>query len=226
MGEEGLSESVVLVHGLWMTGIDMALLRHRLHRCGFDVYLFRYPSLRGTVAENAARLAAFVERRVPGDIVHFVGHSLGGLVIRRLVLDRPDLRPGRIVTLGTPHRGSRAAERLCRNLFGRMVLGCSVSVLLGELPGWSGERAMGSIAGTLGVGIGRFLASLPQPNDGTVALDETRMPGLADFVAIHATHTGLLFSPEVARQTCAFLRDGAFLGVSRVGPLRRPLPKW
>lgn len=202
--------TVVLVHGLWMTGVDMLLLARRLRRCGFDARIFRYPSLRGSLGHNAGLLGRYLER-IPADTIHLVGHSLGGLVIRRLVHDRPDLCRGRIVTLGTPHSGSRCAGSFCRNPIGRLLLGRSLSPLLGELPIWGGQWAMGSIAGTLGVGFGRLIARLPLPNDGTVALCETRIPGLADVTTVHTTHSGLLFSPEAARQTCAFLRDGAFL---------------
>jgi pimeloyl-ACP methyl ester carboxylesterase len=94
-----------------MTGLDMFLLRSRLQDAGYDVYQFSYPSLKQSPRENAADLQEFLQN-VPGETVHFVCHSLGGLVIRHLLHDYPDLRPGRVVTLGTPHQPSSAALQL------------------------------------------------------------------------------------------------------------------
>ncbi len=207
--------AVVLVHGLWMTGLEMALLRRRLRRCGFLPCQFSYPTVRAPVVENAARLHGFL-RRVSAPVVHFVGHSLGGLVIRRLFHDHPPRRPGRIVTLGTPHRGSAVARRLARHGWGRRLLGGSFKGgLSGELPPWTGTRELGVIAGDRSLGVGllfsRLVPALARPNDGTVAVEETRMAGAADHVVLHASHMGLLVSAAAARQTCAFLRTGRFL---------------
>jgi pimeloyl-ACP methyl ester carboxylesterase len=205
-----MSEAVVLVHGLWMTGVDMALLRHRLRRCGFRTVQFSYPALRNNIHQNAACLNHFIAR-LNTDVVHLVGHSLGGLVIRQLFHEYPDQRPGRIVTLGTPHKGSLVAQRFNRYALGRMVLGRSRAPgLLGDIPPWAGQRDLGVIAGTLGIGVGRVIHGLPEPNDGTVAASETYLDGMTDHIAVHVSHTALLFSREAAQQTCAFLEQGRF----------------
>ncbi len=64
----------------------------------------------------------------------------------------------------------------------------------------------------MGVGLGRLLGRMPAPNDGTVWLDETDLPGAAEQLRVHVSHTGMMFSAEVARQVAAFLRDGRFSG--------------
>src|SRR5512139_2722274 len=143
--------TVVLVHGLWMSGAEMFLLRKRLRRCGYRVYQFRYRTVAHNIAENARRLQKFLTR-VPGSRVHFVAHSLGGLVVRQLFHDFPAQRPGRIVTLGTPHNGSGTARYLARSSRWRRFLGASYSPLSGRVPTWQGERDLGSIAGTLSIG--------------------------------------------------------------------------
>ncbi|HEY0721155.1 MAG TPA: alpha/beta fold hydrolase [Gammaproteobacteria bacterium] len=204
--------TVVLVHGLWMSGAEMALLRHRLRRCGYRVFQFRYRTVGCSVSENARRLNKFLDR-VPGHRLHFVAHSLGGLVVRQLFHDFPRQRPGRIVTLGSPHTGSDTARYLARNGHLRRAFGKALPPLAGKLPEWHSERELGSIAGTLSIGIAWFIEGLPKPNDGTVATVETHLPGMSDYLELPVTHTGLLFSRRVAQQVCQFIKTGHFKAV-------------
>lgn len=201
---------VIFLHGIWMTGFDMVVLRRRVRACGFSPRQFSYPSVRATPRANAARLQHWLAG-IEADTIHFVAHSLGGLVIRWLLHDFPDQRPGRVVTLGTPHGGSRVAARLDRTPLGRWVLGGSlVQGLLGDVPPWDGAREIGVIAGTRGIGIGRLITRLTPPHDGTVEVGETRLPGMDDFVTVGASHLGLLYSAPAARQVCTFLAGGRF----------------
>jgi len=204
-----VKESVVLVHGLWMTGIDMFLLRRRLRRCGFDVVQFSYPTLRSDIATNAARLHEF-SRALQNPVIHFIGHSLGGLVILRLFQDFPGQRPGRVVLLGTPCAGSYVAYRLSQCV-GRWLFGQSLEQgLLNDAHRWSGGRELGVIAGSLSFGGGMIVRGLPRPNDGTVAVRETYLSGMTEHITLPASHTGLVFSANVARQVCVFLQTGRF----------------
>ncbi len=203
-------QTAVLIHGLWMTGLEMSLLRRRLRRCGFNPVQFSYPTVRCSLADNAKRLQRFVSR-LDADTVHFVAHSLGGLLLRQFFHDFPEQRPGRAVTLGTPHSGSLAAKNMARQKLGRMVLGKSLSGgLRGDVPGWPAGREIGVIAGDNGVGLGRLVATFKGPNDGAVALNETRLPEMTDYRVFHVNHMGLLFSPRVAAASCAFLQTGRF----------------
>lgn len=205
-----MDEVAVLVHGLWLSGAVMGALRRRLETCGYRTLLFSYPTVRCSVIENAARLQDMVSS-LQAPAVHFVGHSMGGLVIRRLFHDFPAQRPGRIVTLGTPHRGSYAAAVFYRRRLGRALLGGAArGCLLGGMPPWDGQRALGVIAGTRGIGLGWLIPGLKGPYDGTVRVDETRLPAAADFIDLRVTHLGMLLSPAVAHQVCIFLRDGCF----------------
>ncbi len=203
------SDSIVLVHGLWMKGPEMFLLRRRLCKAGFHVYQFSYRSVARNLEENAARLNAFLVK-VEGEKVHFVAHSLGGLVVRRLYSDFPHQRQGRIVTLGTPHTGSYVADRISRTGLFRRLLGLSLTPLTGELPPWHGDRDLGSIAGTLSVGVGWVVGKLARPNDGTVSVAETCLENMSDHLQVHTSHMSLLFSNTAAEQTIYFLRHGRF----------------
>lgn len=203
------SESIVLVHGLWMKGQEMFLLRRRLRQAGYRVYQFSYRSVARDLGQNATRLNSFLQQ-VEGTTVHFVAHSLGGLVVRRLFHDFPEQRPGRIVTLGSPHTGSYVADRLSRSGLFRKLLGCSLMPLTGELYPWCGQRDLGSIAGTFSIGVGLVVRDLSRPNDGTVSEAETRLDNMTDHLHVHTTHMALLFSKTVAEQTVYFLRHSRF----------------
>src|SRR3990172_10021421 len=117
-------ETVVLVHGLWVHGIVMELMRRRVARCGYRALAYSYPSMRLTLAENAERLARF-SRSIAAPRLHFVGHSLGGLIVLHMLERTPGLAPGRAVLLGSPVAGSLAARRLARLPGGRAAPGRS-----------------------------------------------------------------------------------------------------
>ncbi|QKQ27472.1 hypothetical protein [Candidatus Reidiella endopervernicosa] len=130
--------------------------------------------------------------------------------MRQLLNDYPDLPPGRVVTLGTPHQGSYVARRFDNNLVGRVLLGHSRGVLTEQDHGWSLDRELGVIAGSRSVGVGLLVPGLAKPNDGTVAVVETRLEGMSDHLVLVTTHMGLLGSAEAAAQCCHFLKNGDF----------------
>ena len=204
-------ETVVLVHGLWMNGVESAQLRRRIGEAGFSPRQFSYRSVTESFDDNAERLKQFVDE-LPAGKVHLVGHSLGGLLMLKMLASHADHRKGRLVCMGSPLSGSRAASALVNLPGGSMLLGHSVQALIKEQPWcWSGPRELGLIAGQSAVGLGRLFSDLPEPNDGTVAVDETRLDGANDHIVLDVSHTLMLFSPEVAAQTVHFLREGYFV---------------
>lgn len=204
-------ESVVLVNGLWLNNVALWLLAARLRGAGFAVFPFSYSSVRKDLRTNAERLNAFLAR-VPGEAVHLVGYSLGGVVIRALFHYYPAQRPGRIVLLGSPQSGNQSAAAVRKHASGRWVTGRSVAELVSGLPeSWPWpRREIGVLAGVRSVGLGRLFATLPQPNDGTVCLEETRVAAAADQRALPVAHSAMLMSRVVVRQIAAFLRGGLF----------------
>lgn len=202
-------DQVILLHGIWMRGIAMLPLAHRLRTAGFAVETFDYPSVTGDWAESARRLEQRW-RRHAGGLVHVVGHSLGGMLAVQVAADHDDLPAGRVVCLGSPLNGSAAAGRMRDIPGGRWLMGQSAPVLQGGLQAWRGQREVAVIAGTTPIGLGALIGTLARPHDGTVSVDETRLAGITEHRVVAATHTGLLFSDEVAAMTAAFLRTGRF----------------
>ncbi len=122
----------------------------------------------------------------------------------------PRLAPGCVVCLGSPLRGSAVARTISQVPGGSLVIGKSLDVLRDGLDRWNGKRPVGAIAGRLPFGLGLVFGALTLPHDGTVSVEETQLPGLTDHILVPATHTGLLFSDEVAAQTVSFLRNRRF----------------
>jgi pimeloyl-ACP methyl ester carboxylesterase len=204
------SETVVLVHGIWMSSLELVLLARRLRRCGYRTLRFRYRSLRRPVRHNAECLARRV-RRLPAGRIHLVGHSLGGLVVLQALQDHPDLITGRIVLLGSPVKGSAVARHIHGRRLLRWLIGRSGEQgLLGDGPRWEGRQLLGVVAGSRSLGIGRLMGGLGGVNDGVVNLEETILEGAQDSIVEKSTHMGLLTSRRVAAQVCAFLRHGRF----------------
>lgn len=204
-------ESVVLVHGLWMHGAVMTLVRSRVRRCGYSAISYSYPSMRLALSENALRLARFC-RDLDASRVSFIGHSTGGLVVLSMLEHAAGIRVGRVVLMGTPCAGSFSAQRLAQLPGGRAALGRTILEWYARDHGnWLAQFDIGVIAGSLGVGLGRLIAlDLPAPNDGVVSVTETRLPEMRDCIVLKVSHTGMIMSREVARQACEFIRHGAF----------------
>ena len=204
-------ETVVLVHGLWTHGLVMELMRRRIARRGYRVTAYSYPSMRLTVAEDAERLAAYC-RSLAAPRVHLVGHSMGGLLVLRVLEGATGFAPGRVVLTGTPVSGSHAARRLARLPGGRTSLGRSMPDWMEATPCADHEgRDIGVIAGRKSVGLGRLVApDLERPCDGVVSVAETRFPAMRDHIVLDVTHSGMLISRAVAHQIACFLRNGAF----------------
>lgn len=207
-----MRDVVVLIHGIWMTSLELRYIGGYLQHRDYDTRYFFYPSLRHSPSDNADRLDEYL-RGIEATTIHLVAHSLGGVVVSHLFARRPPQQPGRIVMLGSPLQGSVVARHLCSKRGLRWLLGRAVKGgLLGDAPPWLGVRESGMIAGDRPTGIGRLLApgKLVTPNDGTVAVSETESPGFREHVVVHHSHLEMLFSREVAMLVYRFLRHGQF----------------
>lgn len=208
-----MGERVLLLHGLHMHAWAMRPFARLLGSYGCVADTFGYYSVVHSIAKHTKALIDKVEACYEKDEavkLHFVGHSLGGLVLRHFAAQRPDLVRGRIVTLGTPHQGSKAAVKVHNWGLGMPVLGASFQMALdGAIPPLPEGIELGSLAGNQPLGLGRLLG-LEGENDGTVGVAETCFEDMADHVVLPLSHTGMLFSREAAAQAALFLRQGRF----------------
>jgi pimeloyl-ACP methyl ester carboxylesterase len=205
---------VVYVHGLWLTGHEGFLLQRRMEQAhGFEWKHFPYASTLLKMDEIADSLHGFIAGLGSRETIHLVGHSLGGLVIMRCLERHALATPGRVVFLGTPSLGSRAAAEFARFPFGPVMLGdAAVAELIHMHPReWRyPERELGIIAGNQSISLARLVVDFDEPNDGAVAVSETRLPGAKQHLVLPVTHTGMVLSQQVAQETGQFLATGHF----------------
>ena len=210
-GAAAAPPQVLLLHGIWNGRAWLGPLAWRLRRAGFRVASFGYSTAFGGAEAAVPRLQQRIERLAAQGPVALVGHSLGGLIALHALRQAPQLPVTRVVCLGAPLAGSAVAQALLRRGLGA-ALGRSAALLQQGLGQWDGRAAVGMVAGSVALGLGHRFAALGPESDGTVALAETRLPGLHDHCLVRASHSGLLFSPAAARQAAAFLRHGRFAG--------------
>ena len=214
MGEAGC---VVLLHGLGRSSGSMAGMARHLRRAGYRVLNLGYPSRRYCIDDLVRRyLQPAVERcgGEGGEPLHFVTHSLGGILLR-YYLESHRLPDGsRAVLLAPPYQGSVVAERLRSLSVSRWLLGPAARELgigPGSVPRTLGPARldMGVIAGTRSLEPW-FGGWLGEAGDGKVRAAEPRLDGMQDWCAVSATHTFIMNHPAARQATLRFLRRGSF----------------
>ena len=211
-------ETVVLIHGLGRSAVSMWLMEVRIEKAGYDVIAVDYPSLGTTPDEVINIVAAQIDACCRDKSkVHFVGHSLGGLLIRAYFSETDPAalsdRMGQVVMIGTPNAGSAMVDYFRDSwwlpLLGEttLSLGTTANGLPGQLP--PPPFKAGIIAGSNGMWISD--AIFEEANDGLVTVASTRLPNMADFIEIDVSHSMMRYDHEVAEQTIAFLKTGRFL---------------
>jgi pimeloyl-ACP methyl ester carboxylesterase len=207
------NEIVVLLHGIANIPLSMKYVENSLEKEGYRVHNLGYPSTDVSIEEAAARIRDKVMAMRGFKRIHFVGHSMGNLLIRMVLAnDLPGL--GRVVMIAPPNQGSFMAQRLedldiYRWIFGPagQQLPADNRLFFENLPIPNCE--FGIVAGGRGTESG-FNPLLEGDNDGTVRVEETKLPGAADSTVVNSTHTLILFDPETVEQTIHFLKSGSF----------------
>jgi hypothetical protein len=210
----GEREMVVLLHGLGRSNTAMWLLARRLENAGFLVERVGYSSLRQSpeeiIAEVSGQIRDCCADHAPR--VHFVGHSLGGLVIRAYLQDNPVAHLGRVVLIGTPNQGTPLVDRFQDHCLFELLgpttgsLGTDGESLPHRLT--TPHYPVGVIAGVVDRPLNDSL--LPGPDDGLVPVESTKLEGMSDFVVVESGHSALRYDEEVVNQVIAFLRRGKF----------------
>ena len=212
---EGAS-TVILAHGLGRTPVSMAILASRLEQAGFRVVRFGYPSRTEPIETLVDRLEEAVAEccgNNPG-AVHFVTHSMGGVLVRSYLSERPEPHEGRVVMLSPPNRGSEIVDAFADSDLLRSFLG-PAGTRLGTTPDGIASQlppvrfSLGIITGSRSMNpVGSWL--IPGPDDGTVGVDRADVEGSSSFLVLPATHTFIMNRRDVAEEVAHFLRHGRF----------------
>lgn len=206
-------EAVVLLHGIANVPLSMKYLEKHIEDAGFKVYNFGYPSTDIPIEEAADRIREKVKALGPDVTINFVSHSMGNLVVRKMFDEElPNL--GRMVMIAPPNQGSLLAEQLRDLDIYRWIFGPAGQELPADRVAFFESLPIppcqfGIIAGGRGTEEG-YNPLLPGDDDGTVRVEETLLPGAADFILIHKMHTFILFDKDTAQQTIHFLKFGKF----------------
>jgi len=222
---DGARPSVVLLHGLGRTSRSMQPMGEALEGAGFEVANIAYPStdhpfdalveIVGTKLE-----ACCLDGSAP---VNFVTHSMGGIILRAYVEKKGASRIGRVVMLSPPNRGSQLVDEL-RELFLFQWIAGPAGLELGTDSGSVPSR-LGAVSFELGVITGDSTFNpfyswlIPGEDDGKVSVERAKVNGMADFMVLPHSHSFIMNSDEVIKQTIYFLGHGRF-DHSRIDPER------
>lgn len=211
------ASGVVLLHGLGRTGLSMRALASACRVAGYATlapsYGFR-TAIPAIVADLQPRIQEFAARQ--DGPLHFITHSLGGLVVRALINAGRPPKLGRVVMLAPPNAGSELVDTLERLGLDRIALGPASRYLRTSRPD-SAQARLGAVDFDLGIIAGdkpldpilpRLL--IPGANDGKVSVAATRVDGMRDHIVLPVQHTMMVADRRVIAQTLAYLATGAF----------------
>lgn len=210
-------EHVVLLHGLGRGKLSMLRLEQNLINRGYTVSNIDYPSTQHPIEYLAEySVAPLIAEECPStaERLHFITHSMGGIVARYLLAKRPPDLPGRVVMLSPPNQGSEVVDLFRDNPLFEALYGPagrqlgttaeSLPLQLGPVP-----REVGVITGSRSVDP-VFSLLIPGSNDGKVSIARSQLDGMADFLILPHSHTFIMHSPQVIEQALYFLRHGRF----------------
>ncbi len=206
----------VLIHGMSRTHLSMKLMEMGLKRDGYTVVNIRYPSNLKPIDELSEHLARSLADACPDPTrkIHFVTHSLGGLVVRAYMATAPDITIGRVVMLAPPNRGSEVADKLKHRILYRLwsgPAGQELGTLETDTPRRLGpvNFELGIIAGD--VCLNPLLGShFDGANDGKVSVKNARVDGMKELRVMHVSHTWIMTRKAVIAQCRQFLAAGHF----------------
>ena len=210
-------ESVVLLHGLAGTSKSMTRMAGALEAAGYRVCNVSYPSRQHSVEVLAADFVAPAVRACRSsekETVHFVTHSLGGIIVRQLAKAEADLKIGRVVMLSPPNHGSEVVDKLgTLSLFTLINGPAGLQLATGEdfVP-----RSLGPASFDVGIITGSRTVNpilsllIPGTDDGKVSIESAKLEGMTDFCVIPATHPFIMNNERAIGLTLSFLADGRF----------------
>ncbi|MES9853397.1 MAG: alpha/beta fold hydrolase [Candidatus Thiodiazotropha sp. L084R] len=211
--ELGDREIVVLLHGLARSNKAMWHLKQRLEEAGFYVEAVSYPSLNQTPQQIIQNISQQIDEccKLATNRVHFVGHSLAGLLIRAYLTENHPQNLGRAVLIGTPNQGAEVADYVKDKWWAQFAgpaalsLGTSKDSFPKTIP--EPDYPVGIIAGVTPSDNDHIIPGL---DDGLVSVESTKLKNMHDFITIPSGHSMMRYNKSVATQTIHFLKSGHF----------------
>lgn len=212
-------ETVILLHGITRSSLDMLVLKNRLNNEGYDCINIKYPSTDHPIDELSGMIhqrLANNEKYTKADKVHFVGHSMGGLVTRHIMAQNRPENLGSVVMMGTPNKGSEMADFAARHKFltkaFNFIFGPAGHQLRTNYKHFDNEvidYPLGIIASNISLNpiANRVFRG---SNDSLVSVENTKLEGMDDHIIIPSTHITMPFDPRIVNQVTTFLKYGAF----------------
>lgn len=209
-------ETVVLLHGLGRTANSMAYMEERLKAAGYTVFNFDYESRKHDIGYLVDNLQKYLEECClrQGATIHFVTHSLGGILVRALIAEKRPDNLGRVVMLSPPNKGSEVVDYIKEYSLFKKIFG-PASLQLGTDPD-SFPNSLGPADFELGIITGDRSIDpisswiIPGKDDGKVAIERTKLEGMADFLVMQVSHAYIMEEPEVVDEVIHFLQQGRF----------------
>ena len=217
--DRALGQCVVLLHGLGRTYHSMGKMQTALTRAGYHTVNLNYPSRKKKIEDLAAKyipLALSQCRQYDPFAIHFVTHSLGGIVVRMAIKQNRPKKLGRVVMLSPPNHGSVVVDHLKKRWYYAWLngpAGQQLSTAQDSIPNQLGpvDYPVGIITGDRYAFFDKWLTSyFKGPNDGKVSVKRTKVEGMTDFLVVHATHPFIMNSCYVQFETVHFLKTGTF----------------
>ncbi len=210
-------EAVILLHGLARTKASMSRIENDLGKHGYMVVNMGYSSREQTIehlSKTTIPKALSICKKRNAEVIHFVTHSMGGIMVRYYLAHHSVSNLGRVVMLSPPNHGSEAVDKLKQNFFFKWLngpAGQQLGTSLQDLPSQLGPPAyeVGIITGDRSINL--FLSWLiPGKDDGKVSIESAKILGMKDFMVVHKTHPFIMNDPNVHGQIRTFLSAGAF----------------
>ena len=210
-----LADNVILLHGLLRSDKSMLKMESILSERGYCVQNVSYESTRHQIAALAQQAIEPALARCPKDQpVHFVTHSLGGILVRQYLSQRQIENLGRVVMLGPPNQGSEVVDKLA-DFPGFHFVNGDAGLQLGtgetSVPNQLGAANfdLGIIAGTQSINL--ILSSMiPGTDDGKVSVENTKLEGMSDHLEMKVTHPFMMRNNDVIEQVIYYLENGKF----------------
>ncbi|EGU6977095.1 triacylglycerol lipase [Vibrio parahaemolyticus] len=201
---------IIILHGLYMHGLVMQPLSQKLRKLGYETQVISY----NTVAIDESSLFDSIDHSLnPLTANVLVGHSLGGLMIKRYLANRKPTTSliSHVVAIGSPLKGASIVGRIQDLGLGAILGNSPHHGLYKHDDAWAFPQKLGSIAGTMPIGARPLLIRNDNTmSDGTVTVEETRLDGMQDHIEVKQTHTSLIYNTFVPQQIDHFIRTDYF----------------